>query len=118
VSIPSLPIKNFSASDSKGIENQFVCAVELEQSQSSSFYTSKIYTEQYNVLQNAQDIEVDRIRIRICDIDSVAVEALKKYTTLVIEIKDDARIEQQMFFKNLKDYIDRRTNVPQIIDYQ
>jgi hypothetical protein len=70
------------------------------------------------VLQNAQDIEVDRIRIRICDIDSVAVEALKKYTTLVIEIKDDARIEQQMFFKNLKDYIDRRTNVPQIIDYQ
>ena len=118
VSIPSLPIKNFSASDSKGIENQFVCAVELEQSQSSSFYTSKIYTEQYNVLQNAQDIEVDRIRIRICDIDSVAVEALKKYTTLVIEIKDDARIEQQMLFKNLKDYIDRRTNVPQIIDYQ
>ena len=118
VSIPSLPIRNYSASDSKGIENQFVCAVELEQSQSSSFYTSKIYTEQYNVLQNAQDIEVDRIRIRICDIDSVAVEALKKYTTLVLEIKDDARIEQQMFFKNLKDYIDRRTNVPQIIDYQ
>jgi hypothetical protein len=116
VSIPSLPIKNYSASDSHGIENQFVCAVELEQSQSSSFYTSKIYTEQYNVLQNAQDIEIDRIHIRICDIDSVAVEALKKYTTLVIEIKDDARIEQQMFFKNLKDYID--TNVPQIIDYQ
>ena len=118
VSIPSLPIKNYSASDSKGIENQFVCAVELEQSQSSSFYTSKIYTEQYNVLQNAQDIEIDRIHIRICDIDSVAVEALKKYTTLVIEIKDDARIEQQMFFKNLKDYIDTKTNVPQIIDYQ
>jgi hypothetical protein len=118
VSIPSLPIKNFSASDSKGIENQFVCAVELEQSQSSSFYTSKIYTEQYNVLQNAQDIEVDRIRIRICDIDSVAVEALKKYTTLVIEIKDDPRLEQQLLFKNLQDYIDRRTNVPQIIDYQ
>ena len=118
VSIPSLPIKNYSASDSHGIENQFVCAVELEQSQSSSFYTSKIYTEQYNVLQNAQDIEIDRIHIRICDIDSVAVEALKKYTTLVIEIKDDARLEQQLFFKNLKDYIDRRTNVPQIIDYQ
>ena len=52
VSIPSLPIKNCSASDSHGIENQFVCAVELEQSQSSSLYTSKIYTEQYNVLQN------------------------------------------------------------------
>jgi hypothetical protein len=118
VSIPSLPIKNFSASDSKGIENQFVCAVELEQSQSSSFYTSKIYTEQYNVLQNAQDIEVDRIRIRICDIDSVAVEALKKYTTLVIEIKDDPRLEQQLLFKNLQDYIDRKTTVPQIIDYQ
>jgi hypothetical protein len=118
VSIPSLPIKNYSASDSHGIENQFVCAVELEQSQSSSFYTSKIYTEQYNVLQNAQDIEIDRIHIRICDIDSVAVEALKKYTTLVIEIKDDARLEQQLFFKNLKDYIDSRTNVPQIIDYQ
>jgi hypothetical protein len=102
VSIPSLPIKNYSASDSHGIENQFVCAVELEQSQSSSFYTSKIYTEQYNVLQNAQDIEIDRIHIRICDIDSVAVEALKKYTTLVIEIKGDARLEQQMFSRTLK----------------
>ena len=68
----------------------------------TSFYTSKIYTEQYNVLQNAQDIEVDRIRIRICDIDSVAVEALKKYTTLVIEIKDDPRLEQQLLFKIFK----------------
>ena len=118
VSIPTLPIKNFSASDSHGIENQFVCAVELEQSQSSSFYTSKIYTEQYNVLQNAQDIEIDRIRIRICDIDSVAIEALKKYTTLVIEIKDDPRLEQQLLFKNLKNFIERKEVVPQIIDYQ
>lgn len=118
VSIPSLPIKNYSASDSKGIENQFVCAVELEESQSSSFYTSKIYTEQYNILQNAQDIEIDSIHIRICDIDSVGIEALKKYTTLVIEIKEDPRLEQQMLFKNLKDYIERKENVPQIIDYQ
>ena len=118
VSIPSLPIRNYSASDSHGTENQFVCAVELEQSQSSSFYTSKIYTEQYNVLQNAQDIEIDRIHIRICDIDSVAVEALKQYTTLVLEIKDDPRIEQQLFFNNLKDYMERRETVPQVIDYQ
>jgi hypothetical protein len=118
VSIPSLPIRNYSASDSHGTENQFVCAVELEQSQSSSFYTSKIYTEQYNVLQNAQDIEIDRIHIRICDIDSVAVEALKQYTTLVLEIKDDPRLEQQLFFNNLKDYIERRETVPQVIDYQ
>jgi hypothetical protein len=89
VSIPSLPIRNYSASDSHGTENQFVCAVELEQSQSSSFNTSEIYTEQYNVLKNAQEIEIYRIHIRICDIDSVAVEALKQYITLVLEIKDD-----------------------------
>jgi hypothetical protein len=57
----------FSASDSHGTENQFVCAVEIERSRSSSLYTSKIHTEQYDVLQNASDIEIDRIHVGICD---------------------------------------------------
>lgn len=115
LSIPSLPIRNYSASDGHGTENQFVASIELVENSTSSFYSSQIYTEQYNVLQNAQDLEIDKLSIRVTDINGVKAEGLKKYSTIVLEIKDDPRVENELLLKNIKLLMDRQDTVPQVM---
>ena len=118
VSIPSLPIQNYSASSGKGIENQFVCAVELTQSDTSSFYTGKIFTEQYNTLTNSQTLNIDNLRIMVTDINGRVIDGLGKYTTLVLEIKDDPRIENQSLNKKFNELMDTIGHMPPLIGYQ
>ena len=59
LSIPSLPIQNYTGNHLQGAEQTFVCPVELTQSQTSQrLYTSKQYTEQYSSLTNSYPLNI------------------------------------------------------------
>ena len=89
LSIPSLPIQNYSAGFSRGLVNSIVCGIELAESDTSKTYTSKMFTEQYNELTNASPLNIDSLRIKITDIEGKVTRSLQSFTNIVLEIRDN-----------------------------
>ena len=107
LSIPSLPIQNYTGNHLQGAEQTFVCPVELTQSQTSQrLYTSKQYTEQYSSLTNSYPLNISTIKVKICDIKGVPTKQLQKYTLVVLEIRDNPHMNNEVFLNNLKDMMD------------
>jgi hypothetical protein len=89
VSIPSLPIRNYAASDSHGTDTPLLCAVKRPK-----------YTQNNKTLQNAQGIETDCIRLR------------RSAQEIHFARNKKANIQQP------KNGMERRRTLPQIICYQ
>ena len=107
LSIPSLPIQNYTGNHLQGAEQTFVCPVELTQSQTSQrLYTSKQYTEQYSSLTNSYPLNISTIKVKICDIKGVPTQQLQKYTLVVLEIRDDPRASNEELMNSLRSLVD------------
>ena len=107
LSIPSLPIQNYTGNHLAGAEQTFVCPVELTQSQTSQrLYTSKQYTEQYSSLTNSYPLNISTIKVKICDCKGVPTSQLQKYTFVVLEIRDNPRIEHDELVNSLRSLVD------------
>ena len=112
LSLPDLPLQNFTANYGQGYENHFITPIELSLSQTSQrLYTSKMYTRQYNTMANATKLNLSRLRVRICDINGVPSQQLDKYTILVLEIRENPKIredEHHEYIRRLVDQYDKR----------
>ena len=114
LSLPDLPLQNFTANYGQGYENHFVTPIELSLSQTSQrLYTSKMYTRQYNTLGNATPLSLSRLRVRICDINGVPARQLDKYTVLVLEIRENPRIKEDEHKEHIRRLLDRYGQEPQ-----
>ena len=107
LSIPSLPIRNYSAGYTGGIENQFVCGIELAESETSNTYTSKMFTKQYTQLTNSAPMSIDSIRLRITDVSGRVVKSIRKNTNVIIEIRDNKQFHNDDLVRNRSELIDR-----------
>ena len=107
LSIPSLPIQNYTGNHLQGAEQTFVCPVELTQSQTSQrLYTSKQYTEQYSSLTNSYPLNISTLKVKICDIKGVPTSQLQKYTLVVLEIRDNPKASNEELMNSLRSLVD------------
>ena len=119
LSIPSLPIQNYTGNHLQGAEQTFVCPVELTQSQTSQrLYTSKQYTEQYSSLTNSYPLNISTINVKICDIKGVPTKQLQKYTLVVLEIRDNPKSSQEELMNSLRSLVDNYNKPVQLIGDQ
>ena len=119
LSVPSLPIQNYTGNHLAGAEQTFVCPVELSQSQTSQrLYTSKQYTEQYSSLTNSYPLNISTIKIKICDIKGVPTSQLQKYTLVVLEIRDNPRFQQDDLMNSLRLLVDNYNKPVELIGDQ
>ena len=119
LSVPSLPIQNYTGNHLAGAEQTFVCPIELSQSQTSQrLYTSKQYTEQYSSLTNSYPLNISTIKVKICDIKGVPTKQLQKYTLVVLEIRDNPKTEQEELMNSLRSLVDNYNKPVQLIGDQ
>jgi len=91
--LPNLPLSNISAGYLQGFKNTFVAPIELASAQGShKTFTSKLYTDCYNNLTNDYPLNLNSMRVRICDIDNRPSKQLDKYTVVVLEIRENPNI--------------------------
>ena len=114
LSLPDLPLKNFSANYLQGYENHFLTPIELSLSQTSQrLYTSKMYTRQYNTLHNASPMNLSSMKVKICDINGAPVEQLDKYTIIALEIRENPHLRKMKEFETLQRIAENTQNTDQ-----
>ena len=119
LSIPSLPIQNYTGNHLAGAEQTFVCPIELSQSQTSQrLYTSKQYTEQYSSLTNSYPLNISTLKVRICDISGKPTSQLQKYTLVVLEIRDNPKTEHEELLNSLRSLVDNYNRPVKLIGDQ
>lgn len=101
--LPSLPLANFSANYLQGQNNSFICPIDLGASGSENLYTSQLYTENYNTMTNTYPLNLNNMRVRICNIDGTIPLQLDKYTIVTIEIRDNPHIHNDAMLKSVND---------------
>ena len=107
LSIPSLPIQNVSASVGNGVDQTFITAIELSPSETSNrLYTSKLYTEQYNTLTNSYPLNISTMKVKITDINGVKTAQLSKYTIVVLEIRDNPHLKNDVVKNEIRELFD------------
>ena len=119
LSLPDLPLQNFTANYGQGYENHFITPIELSLSETSQrLYTSKMYTRQYNTMSNATPLNLSRLRVRICDINGVPSKQLDKYTILVLEIRENPKIREDKHNEFIRRILDNYDKKPKLVGDQ
>ena len=119
LSLPDLPLQNFTANYGQGYENHFITPIELSLSETSQrLYTSKMYTRQYNTMSNATPLNLSRLRVRICDINGVPSKQLDKYTILVLEIRENPKIREDKHNEFIRQILDNYDKKPKLVGDQ
>ena len=119
LSLPDLPLQNFTANYGQGYENHFITPIELSLSETSQrLYTSKMYTRQYNTMSNATPLNLSRLRVRICDITGVPSKQLDKYTILVLEIRENPKIREDKHNEFIRRILDNYDKKPKLVGDQ
>ena len=119
LSVPSLPIKNYTGNRNEGFEQTFICPIELSQSQTSQrLYTSKQYTENYVSLTNSYPMDISSLKVRITDINNVPTKQLQKYTIIVLEVRESPYYKNEQLLNTLKSLADRNVDPYKLIGNQ
>ena len=119
LSVPSLPIKNYTGNRNEGFEQTFICPIELSQSQTSQrLYTSKQYTENYVSLTNSYPMDISSLKVRITDINNVPTKQLQKYTIIVLEVRESPYYKNEQLLNTLKSLADRNVDPFKLIGNQ
>lgn len=103
LSIPTLPLENYTSNPLDGKKVSFVCPIDLNPSATHNrLYTSQLYTECYNNMTNSYNLRLNNFRVRICDIDGTVVKGLDPYTIITLEIRENPELKQLEYLEKLK----------------
>ncbi len=101
--IPTLPLGNISANYLQGRKNTFVCPIDLQASENNiNLYTSQLYTMNYNQLTNSYPLNINTMKIRICNIDGSVAQGIDKDTIICLEIRDNPDIKNNQMIIALR----------------
>ena len=101
--IPTLPLGNLSANYLQGRKNTFICPIDLQANDNNiDLYTSQLYTMNYNQLTNSYPLNINTMKIRICNIDGSVAKGINKDTIVCLEIRDNPDIKNDQMIVALR----------------
>ena len=101
--IPTLPLGNLSANYLQGRKNTFICPIDLQANDNNvDLYTSQLYTMNYNQLTNSYPLNINTMKIRICNIDGSVAQGINKETIVCLEIRDNPDIKNDQMIVALR----------------
>lgn len=93
--IRELPLNNYTASVLKGSSQKFISPIDFDPvGADNKLYTSRVYTAQYLTLSNSSQMVLSSMRVRICDINGVALSLLPN-TIITLEIRDNPTLRRE-----------------------
>jgi len=101
--IPTLPLGNLSANPLQGQKNTFVCPIDLSTAETNeNLYTSQLYTMNYNQLTNSYPLNINTLKVRICNIDGTVADGILNDTIVCLEIRDNPDIKNDQMIVALR----------------
>tara|TARA_Y100000114_G_scaffold88930_1_gene82436 strand:+ start:3793 stop:5730 length:1938 start_codon:yes stop_codon:yes gene_type:complete len=117
--IPTLPLGNLSANPLQGQKNTFVCPIDLSTSETNSnLYTSQLYTMNYNQLTNSYPLNINTLKVRICNIDGTVADGILNDTIVCLEIRDNPDIKNDQMIVALRNIEQNYTPGSQTGDFR